>query len=233
MRRWSLRVVAAVLLAGSAVAGCSTTARRSAPGGVPAGTPEAASPSGATADSARARYSEADVRFMQRMIGHHAQALEMTSLVPARSSREDMQLLAKRIEASQQHEIGLMRRWLEHRGEEAPSVSTHHEQQHEQHHEGAGHEGMMPGMMPGMLTPEELARLSKATGAEFDRLFLQFMIRHHEGALTMVSEFFATPGAGQEPEIFSLASEIDGDQRAEIKRMRALQDAASPGANHR
>jgi uncharacterized protein (DUF305 family) len=170
---------------------------------------------------------------MQRMIGHHAQALEMTSLVPARSSREDMRLLAKRIEASQQHEIGLMRRWLERRGEQAPTANPHHDQ----HHGGGGHEGRMPGMtpetMPGMLTAEELAQLAKATGADFDRLFLQFMIRHHEGALTMVSEFFATPGAGQEPEIFSLASEIDGDQRAEIKRMRALQDAASPGANHR
>jgi uncharacterized protein (DUF305 family) len=184
------------------------------------------SSSGVKADSARPRHAEADARFMRQMIGHHAQALEMTSLVPARTSREDMRLLAQRIDASQQHEIGLMRRWLERRGEEVPSPGAHHE-----HPQGGG--GGHEGTMPGMLTEEERAQLAKATGADFDRLFLQFMIRHHEGALAMVSEFFATPGAGQEAEIFNLASEVDADQRAEIRRMRALQGAAPPGANHR
>jgi uncharacterized protein (DUF305 family) len=81
-----------------------------------------------------------------------------------------------------------------------------------------------------MLTAQELARLAEATGTEFDRLFLQFMIRHHEGALTMVAELFATNGAAQEPETFRFASDVGADQRAEISRMRALLDAQPAGA---
>jgi uncharacterized protein (DUF305 family) len=83
--------------------------------------------------------------------------------------------------------------------------------------------------MPGMLTAAELARLAAATGAGFDRLFLEYMIRHHEGALAMVAELLATPGAGQEVEIFRLVSDVDADQRAEIRRMRAMQDAPPAG----
>lgn len=209
------------LFAVFAIAACSTTTRASVPGDVRAGIREEASrmpASDVRADSARRRYGEADVRFMQHMMAHHAQALAMTSLVPARSRREDIHLLAQRIEASQQDEIALMQRWLKDRGEEVPSLDAHHE-----HHEAGGHQALMPGM----LTQEELARLAAATGAEFDRLFLEFMTRHHEGALTMVAELLATNGAGQEPEIFRFASDVDADQRAEIRRMRTLRGAPS------
>ncbi len=162
-------------------------------------------------DTGRSRHTPADTRFMQHMIGHHAQALEMTKLVPGRTSREDMRLLAERIEVSQRDEIGLIRQWLQQRGEEVPALDAHH-------HAAMGH----PPLMPGMLTAAELAQLAKATGAEFDRLFLEYMIRHHEGALTMVKDLFGTPGAAQETETYRFATDVEADQRAEISRMRAL-----------
>jgi uncharacterized protein (DUF305 family) len=165
------------------------------------------------ADTGRPRYAAADVRFMQGMIDHHAQAVAMVALVAARSSRQDMRLLARKIDVSQKDEIGMMRRWLTERHEEVPGLETGHER----------HD-----MMPGMLTPEEMAQLAKASGAEFDRLFLRGMIKHHEGALTMVAELFAANGAGQEPQLFSFASDVDADQRAEIRRMRAMLDALPP-----
>lgn len=180
-------------------------------------------------DVARPPYSSADVRFMQGMIAHHAQALDMTALLPARTTREDMRLLAQRIEVSQKDEIALMQRWLAVRHERVPNLDAHHV--------------VMPGMsmsdthmdnmlMPGMLTAEQLSELAKMKDAEFDRLFLQDMIRHHEGALVMVRDLLATNGAAQEPEIFQFASDIDADQRAEIMRMRALLNA-STGATRR
>jgi uncharacterized protein (DUF305 family) len=163
------------------------------------------------ADTRRPRHTAADTRFMQHMIGHHAQALEMTKLVPSRTSREDMRLLAERIDVSQRDEIALMRQWLQQRREEVPSPDAHH-------HAAMGHGQLMPGM----LTAAELDRLAKATGREFDRLFLEYMIRHHEGALTMVKDLFGTPGAAQETETYRFATDVEADQRAEIARMRAL-----------
>jgi uncharacterized protein (DUF305 family) len=150
----------------------------------------------------------ADISFMQRMIGHHAQALEMTALLPSRTARPDMRLLAQRIELSQADEITFMERWLETRGQVVPDAHAHH----------------MPNavLMPGMLTQEEMARLEGATGADFDRLFLEFMIKHHDGALIMVNDLFMTEGAGQEVELFAFASDVDTDQRIEIDRMSAL-----------
>ena len=154
------------------------------------------------------QHSPADVRFMQGMIGHHAQALEMTALLPSRTRSEDMRKLAQRIEVSQADEIGMMQEWLRRRGAPLPDPHAHH----------------APGatLMPGMLTTEEMATLAAAKGEEFDRLFLEFMIKHHEGALIMVKELFATPGAGQESEIFAFASDVDADQRMEIDRMSAM-----------
>jgi uncharacterized protein (DUF305 family) len=159
-------------------------------------------------DLSRVQHTAADVRFMQGMIGHHAQALEMTDLLLSRSRREDMRLLARRIEVSQADEIKMMQEWLKSRGQDVPGEHAHH----------------APGapLMPGMLTPEEMGRLSAAQGAEFDRLFLEFMIKHHEGALTMVEQLFSTAGAGQEAEIFAFASDVDADQRMEIERMGAM-----------
>ncbi|HEX2717225.1 MAG TPA: DUF305 domain-containing protein [Gemmatimonadaceae bacterium] len=159
-------------------------------------------------ETARVGYAAADVEFMQRMIHHHAQALVMTGLVAGRADRRELELLAGRIDASQRSEIESMRRWLEKRGEHAPDPSHAH------------HDAMTS--MPGMLTDAQLAELRAATGATFDRLFLERMIQHHEGALSMVADLFATPGAGQESEIFRFATDVDADQRAEIARMRNL-----------
>ena len=157
------------------------------------------------ADLSRVQFSAADVQFMQGIIHHHAQALDMTALLKDRTSSDDMRKLALRIELSQSDEIKMMQRWLEVRGQEAPGEHAHH----------------MPGapVMPGMLTPEEMDRLAAAKGAAFDRLFLEFMIRHHAGALIMVDELFSASGAAQDSEIFGFASDIVADQRAEMSRM--------------
>jgi uncharacterized protein (DUF305 family) len=218
-------MTAAALAGALAAAGCGGAAMET--------TPPAARPAAATAEpgrtraaadtTPRVRRNEADARFLRDMIGHHAQALEMTELVPGRAARADLRLLAERIAVSQKDEIATMERWLRSRGEPVPSADAH------QHAHGAGdHAGM-----PGMATPEEMARLAASTGAEFDRLFLELMIRHHEGALTMVAELFAAPGGGQDPEIFQLASDVDADQRAEIARMRRLQNGSAPAAPRR
>jgi uncharacterized protein (DUF305 family) len=142
------------------------------------------------------------------MIGHHAQALEMAALLPERTRRDDMRLLARRIDVSQADEIQMMRRWLEARGQQVPGPHAHH----------------APGapLMPGMLTAEEMSRLSDARADAFDRLFLELMIKHHEGALTMVKELYSSAGAGQESEIYAFASDVDADQRMEIDRMRGM-----------
>ncbi len=157
---------------------------------------------------------DADVRFMQGMIHHHAQALEMTDLLSSRTESEEMRLLGQRIDISQTDEIGMMARWLEARGEDTPRVRE---------------EEASPlsddQLMPGMLTERQMAQLASATGEAFDRLFLEFMIVHHEGALTMVSELFLVSRAGQEPEIFQFASNVDADQAAEIGRMRTMLQA--------
>lgn len=173
-------------------------------------------------------YTVADVRFVQRMIAHHAQALAMTALLPTRTGRPDIRLLAERIEISQRSEIALMQDWLRDRGEAVPEPLDH-DARH-----GPGHGAPADSApMPGMLTPLEMERLAAAEGAEFERLFLELMIRHHEGALAMVADLFATPGAGEEPEIFRLASDVDADQRAEIRRLRAMLDPTPDGASRR
>ena len=160
------------------------------------------------ADLSHVQFTDADVKFMQGMIGHHAQAIEMTALLYSRTNRDDMRALAKRIDISQADEINMMKHWLESRGQDVPNEHAHHMH-------GAT-------LMPGMLTQEEMDRLAAAKGDEFDRLFLEGMIKHHGGALTMVHDLFATAGAGQEVEIFSFASDVDADQRMEIDRMGAM-----------
>ena len=162
-------------------------------------------------EKARVGYTGDDVRFMQGMIGHHAQAIVMADMVKSRTSREQMHLMAERITISQRDEIAFMERWLKTRGEEVPPADAHH-------HAAMGHGALMPGM----LTQAELDTLAKASGTEFDKLFLQYMIKHHEGALSMVRELFTKPSSGQQPELFVFASDVDADQSAEIKRMRAL-----------
>jgi uncharacterized protein (DUF305 family) len=213
----SRRMLAPGLLAILVITGCRRTPRVVEPvSGRP--TVEVSS------NTVRPRHTAADVRFMQGMIHHHAQALAMTSLVPTRTRRDDMRLLAERIDVSQRDEIRLMEQWLRSRHEEVPTLDAHHG-----HHDAASHSALMPGM----LTEDELARLAQATGPEFDRLFLQDMIRHHEGALTMVSELFGSSGAAQESETYRFASDVDSDQRAEITRMRALLQSLPAGGPSR
>jgi uncharacterized protein (DUF305 family) len=173
-------------------------------------------------------YTTADVLFMQGMIGHHAQALAMTALIPSRSSRKDIRMLGQRITVSQKDEIAMMQQWLRDRHQQAPARDAQPGGQ-----TMAGNSMNMPGMamsdtlMPGMLTSEQLAQLAQTTGDEFDKLFLADMIRHHEGALVMVKSLLGTTGSGQEAEVFRFASEVDTDQRAEIARMNALLDTLS------
>jgi uncharacterized protein (DUF305 family) len=162
-------------------------------------------------DLSQVQFTGADIKFMQGMIGHHSQAVEMTALLKERTASDDMRKLALRIEVSQLDEIKMMQRWLEVRGQPAPGMQA-------MHMHGAT-------LMPGMLTPDEMARLGAAKGAEFDRLFLEGMIKHHGGALTMVRELFDTPGAAQDSEIFAFASDVDADQRMEIDRMGAMLNA--------
>ncbi len=161
--------------------------------------------------------SSKDVEFIQGMIMHHAQAVEMTALIESRTENKEIRLLGARISQSQSDEINFMKRWLEVRGEKIssamPGIKDMKMSNHKHHK-----------LMPGMLTSKEMEALGKAKGAEFDRLFLKGMIFHHEGALVMVKELFETPGAGQDAELFNFATEIDGGQRAEIKIMQTLLD---------
>ena len=159
-------------------------------------------------DLSQVQYTGADIKFMQGMIGHHAQAVEMVALVPSRTASDDIRKLALRIDVSQKDEMGMMREWLQARSQQIPDPRAHHM--------------MGATLMPGMLTAEEMAQLAAAKGAEFDRLFLEGMIKHHSGAIAMVHDLFATAGAGQTPDIYSYASDVDADQRMEIDRMGSL-----------
>jgi len=163
--------------------------------------------------------SQADAQFMQAMIMHHAQAVEMTALIPSHTENKELRSLGARISSSQSDEMKFMRRWLAARGESVSKTTP----------EIPGPE--MPGMdmsrqrmalMPGMLMPEQMDALRKARGAEFDRLFLTGMIQHHHGALTMVKDLFDTAGAGQDAELFNFATDADNSQRAEIRIMQTM-----------
>jgi uncharacterized protein (DUF305 family) len=200
-----------ILLSTAAGAACRTGQPGGSPQIVqpgPPGQPTRVISAEKATDLSRVQFTPADVRFMQGMIGHHAQAIEMAALLPDRTRRDDMRLLAKRIDVSQADEIQMMQRWLEARGQQVPGPHAHH----------------APGapLMPGMLTTEEMSRLAAASGAAFDRLFLELMIKHHEGALTMVQELYSSAGAGQESEIYAFASDVVADQKMEIDRMRGM-----------
>ena len=157
--------------------------------------------------------SAADVQFMQGMIHHHAQAIEMVMLIAERSTSPQLRSLGERIEISQKDEIAMMQHWLRAHGKAAPDPLPHLGM------DMGGHD--MP-MMPGMLTAAQMTELKGARGPAFDRLFLTGMIQHHAGALDMVKSLFASTGAAQTTAIFRFASDVDADQRAEIARMRAL-----------
>jgi uncharacterized protein (DUF305 family) len=158
--------------------------------------------------------SQADVEFMQGMIMHHAQAVEMTSLIPSHTENKELQALGARINSSQSDEIKMMKRWLAARGEAISMAMPGMPDMDKS--------GQPMALMPGMLTTEQMEALRKAKGAEFDRLFLTGMIQHHNGALIMVKDLFDTAGAGQDAEVFDFATDVDTGQRAEIKIMQAM-----------
>jgi uncharacterized protein (DUF305 family) len=206
----SSRALGIVLAVAIAVAACGPAAVAQSP---PIVRPGAPGESSTVIDAERASrlshptFTAADVKFMQGMIGHHAQAIEMVDLLEARTNSDGMKKLGRRIELSQNDEMKMMREWLQARSQPVPGEHVHHD----------------PAMrMPGMLTPEEMAQLAAAQGKAFDMLFLEDMVRHHEGAIVMVRELFATPGAGQESEIYTFASDVEADQRMEIARMVAM-----------
>ena len=173
------------------------------------GAPSASLPSSTRAEALP--FSKADIDFMQGMIMHHQQAVEMTALIPSHTRSEKVRFLGRKISLSQSDEIRWMQNWLRARNQSVQMQMTD-----------------MPGMsaadmmMPGMLTPQQMDALRHATGAKFDRLFLTGMIQHHGGALTMVRDLFNAPGTGQDPDLFTFATDVDNGQRAEIKIMQDL-----------
>ncbi len=158
-------------------------------------------------------YTEADVRFMTDMIGHHAQALAMAALAPSNGASPEVLRLAERITAGQHDEIASMERWLRAKGKPLPDP----------HHAMHGH------LMPGMLTEAQMRELEQARGPEFDRLFLIYMIQHHRGAVEMVKQLYGTPGAAQDDTVFKFADDVGVDQTTEIARMERMLDAMPAG----
>ena len=189
-----------ILIAGAASAGAFTE-----PTQQPPPDPEA------RPELVRQPYSDADVQFMAGMIPHHAQAV----LIAVRRRPPDILVLCQRMVVGQLDEIATMRNWLRDRGENVPAADATH---HRMKMNGVEHDMLMPGM----LSPEELAELDKARGPEWDRLFLTFMIRHHEGALKMVEDLFASYGALQDDDVYKLVSDMGADQSIEIERMQKM-----------
>jgi uncharacterized protein (DUF305 family) len=179
--------------------GCAGTGRGPAP----------ASPRPAS----RYPHTEADVRFMSAMIGHHTQAMVMAGWAPTHGASASVRRLAERIMSGQQDEIASMQQWLRDRGQAVPQG----------HHPGHEH------LMPGMLTEAQMKELAEARGLDFDRLFLTSMIQHHRGAVAMVKELFGTPGAAQDETVFKFANDVNVDQSTEIARMERMLSALSAG----
>ena len=204
--RWA---PAALLAAAAAITACGHSA-----GAAPEPSPRPVAGDAATgsaarvrADSVRRPYTEADVRFMSDMIGHHAQALVMAAWVPTHGANPSIRTLAARIINAQQDEIATMKQWLGDRGRPVPEA----------------HAMSMPGMlMPGMLTEAQMQELDQATGPGFDRLFLKDMIQHHRGAVTMVQRLFDTPGAARDETVFKFANDVSADQSTEVARMETM-----------
>jgi len=205
--RWA---VTAVLLA-AATSACASATPQAGNVSSPARSDSAAI-SAARADSARYPYTAADIHFMSAMIAHHAQAIDIARWAPTHGASASLQVLAERVINAQKDEIALMQRWLRERQLPVPEARA---------------TMTMGGMehvhqMPGMLSAAQLEQLNGAQGKEFDRLFLTFMIQHHQGAVTMVEDLFRSEGAGLDETVFKLASDISADQTTEIDRMQQM-----------
>lgn len=206
MRTVSRPAIAAFLFAAAWGAGCA-----SAPSAGLHATP---------AGLGRLPYTDADVEFMSGMIPHHAQAVIMAGWAPSHGAREDVAILCERIVVAQRDEIFTMQTWLQDRGQPVPDATS---TRHKMKMNGVEHEMLMAGM----LTDEEMAALDRARGPEFDRLFLNGMIRHHQGAIDMVDVLFKAYGAAQDELVFKFASDVYADQSIEIDRMTKMLEAGS------
>ena len=213
-RRWG------VLGAGLLLAACSRPAQqaRTAPAPAPAEQSDSTAVARARADSVRYPYTAADVDFMSAMIGHHSQALLMAGWAPTHGAGPAVRTLAERIINGQEDEIASMERWLRDRRKPVPEASR---MGGTGHSPGSGHGGGHHAM-PGMLSAAQLQQLDRAKGAEFDRLFLTFMIQHHKGAVKMVEQLFGTPGAARDETVFKFANDVSVDQRTEVARMERM-----------
>jgi uncharacterized protein (DUF305 family) len=203
-RRQLTAASAAIVLAGLVNAGAWASQQQAPPTDPPA-----------RPDLVRQPYSEADIEFMSGMIPHHAQAVLIAGWAGSHGARPDIRTLCERQVIAQRDEIAFMRTWLRDRGQPVPDANATH---HRMKMNGVEHDMLMPGM----LSAEQLAQLDKARGTEWDRLFLTFMIRHHEGALKMVDDLFKSYGAMQDDDVYKLASDIHADQEIEIERMHKL-----------
>jgi len=222
-QRSPLRSVA-LILAASLSAACGSSRHESAGGPTPkppANAAELAAIAKARADSNRQVSTEADARFMTGMISHHAQAIVMAGWAPSHGASPSIRTLCARIINAQQDEIATMQRWLGDRGLPVPAPTagpmkmTMNGMEHEM-------------LMPGMLTEDQMHQLDQARGAEFDRLFLTFMIQHHKGAVSMVKDLFASYGAAQDETVFKFANDVSVDQSTEIARMEKMLAALTP-----
>lgn len=204
--------ISAPLLLCLAVPACSGATGAAVPAGVapaPADQMEQG-PAAPVGFQAGYQHTAADVAFMAGMIHHHAQAVLIAGWAPDHGASRSVQALCERIVVGQQDEIALASRWLRARQQPVPDPA------HGMH--GMDHSAMMPGM----LSPDQLTRLDQARGPDFDRLFLEYMIIHHQGAITMVDQLFGTPGAGQDETVFRFASDVYADQTTEIRRMQGM-----------
>lgn len=216
MKPTCVRTIVAGALAIVAAAGCRSAARPPASHSVMPPDPVA------RPELVRQSYSPADVKFMAGMIPHHAQAVVMTGWAPTRGASPQLQLMCERMLISQRDEIAFMRTWLRDRGQFVPAADATHGTME---HDGMKHDMLMPGM----LNADEMAALERARGREFDRRFLIGMIKHHQGAIDMVKELFASHGAAQDDFVYLFAADVQADQEAEIERMQLMLEALGGG----
>lgn len=212
------RAVAASMLVVATISACSGANRgvvHTSPQAATASQSDMAAMAKARADSARYPYTEADIHFMTGMIGHHAQAIVMARWAPTHGASSSVRTLCDRIINAQQDEIVTMQTWLRDRHQPVPEAVPGPMKM-----QMGGMEHEM--LMPGMLTDEQMKQLDQARGPEFDRLFLTFMIQHHNGAVQMVKELFGTNGAAQDELVFKFASDVNVDQTTEIARMQRM-----------
>ena len=169
----------------------------------------------ARADSVRLPYTAADIQFMTHMISHHAQAIVMAKMAPTHGASQAVLTLCGRIINSQNDDIALMQNWLRDRNKPVPEARPVPMKM-----EMNGQ--VMEMLMPGMLTDAQMKQLDAARGTDFDKLFLRGMIQHHQGAITMVQQLLAMPGAAQDEAVFKFANNVNVDQSTEIRRMQQM-----------